>query len=95
MLSPFLKVNNFIITTRAATTSDLVILDRIHTQNMQDYVELNYPWNPSLFKSKFIPYDYTILIKEEEIIGFFKLTTEEQNLYLGEIQIKNNTNSQK
>lgn len=71
MLSPFLNANNFIITTRSATTSDLVILDQIYTQNMQYYVELNYPWNADLFKSKFIPDDYTVLLQEKEIIGFF------------------------
>jgi ribosomal protein S18 acetylase RimI-like enzyme len=94
MRSPFLSVNNFIITTRPATTNDLVFLDRIYTQNMQCYVELNYIWNPDLFKSKFIPNDYTVLIKEKKIIGFFKLTPEENNLYLGEIQIKKNFQNQ-
>lgn len=57
--------------------------------NMQYYVELNYPWNADFFKSKFILDDYTILLQEKEIIGFLKLMPEVNNLYLGEIQIKN------
>ena len=37
-------------TIRKATPTDIDILDLIHTENMKDYVEKNYPWNPQLFR---------------------------------------------
>ena len=73
---------------RRATANDLEILDQLYTQNMQEYVELNYPWNKDLFKSKFTPHDYIVLQKQNEIIGFLKVVLESSSLYLGEIQIK-------
>lgn len=76
------------ITLRTAIEDDLAILDGIYTQNMRDYVEQNYPWNCNLFKSKFVPDRYTVILQQQEIIGFFKIVTENNSLYLGEIQIK-------
>lgn len=76
------------ISLRTAIEDDLAILDGIYTQNMRDYVEQNYSWNGNLFKSKFVPDDYIVILKQQEIIGFFKIVTEKNSLYLGEIQIK-------
>lgn len=76
------------INLRRAIINDLLILDSIHRQNMRGYVEQNYSWNDKLFKSKFIPDDYIVLQKQQEIIGFLKLVPQNNSLYLGEIQIK-------
>lgn len=76
------------ITISTAIKDDLAILDDIYTQNMRDYVEQNYRWNSNLFKSKFVPNDYIVILQQLEIIGFFLIVTENNNLYLGEIQVK-------
>ena len=78
-----------IITLRTAIEDDLATLDNIYTENMRDYIEQNYPWDCNLFKSKFVPDDYIIILQQRETIGFLKIVTENNSLYLGEIQIKN------
>lgn len=82
------------ISLRPAIEDDLAILDSIYTQNMQYYVEQNYSWNGNLFKSKFVPDDYTVVLQQREIIGFFKTVTENNSIYLGELQIKHTYQSQ-
>lgn len=76
------------INLRRAIINDLNILDSIHRQNMRGYVEQNYSWNDKLFKTNFVPNDYIVLQKHQEIIGFFKIVPQNNSLYLGEIQIK-------
>lgn len=77
------------ITISTAIEDDLAILDNIYTHNMRDYVEQNYSWDCNLFKSKFVPDDYIVILQQREIIGFLKIVIENNSLYLGEIQIKN------
>ncbi|GAB4542526.1 MAG: hypothetical protein Tsb0014_35380 [Pleurocapsa sp.] len=74
-------------TIRQATNEDIDILDRIHTENMKGYVEKVYPWNPKLFRDRFLPRDYQIIEIEDKIIGFIKVVIYETEIYLGEIQI--------
>ena len=76
------------ISLRTAIEDDLAILDSIYTKNMRDYVEQNYSWNGNLFKNKFVPDDYIVILQQREILGFLKIVTENNSLYLGEIQIK-------
>jgi ribosomal protein S18 acetylase RimI-like enzyme len=76
------------ITISTTIEDDLAILNNIYTENMRDYVEQNYPWDCDLFKSKFVADDYTVILQQREIIGFFKTVPEDSCLYLGEIQIK-------
>jgi hypothetical protein len=40
------------------TSKDIDILDRIHTENMKEYVEQVCPWNPRLFRNNFVARDY-------------------------------------
>lgn len=82
------------ITFRKASQEDLNILAQIYTQNMQNYVARNYPWDSNLFKNKFHPNDYLIFQNKQEIIGFLKINSEENALYLGEIQIKHTYQNQ-
>ena len=74
-------------TIRKATPTDIDILDLIHTENMKDYVEKNYPWNPQLFRNRFIPDEYQVIESNNVIIGFMKIVSSEAEIYLGEIQI--------
>ena len=77
-------------TIRFATAEDINILDRLHTENMKGYVELVYPWNPTLFKDNFIPQDYQVIKYQNKIIGFIKVVVSETDIYLAEIQIADN-----
>ena len=79
---------------RQATIKDLAILDRIHTENMQGYVEKVYPWNSQLFRNYFVSEDYQIIEIKGQIIGFFKITRSTTDIYLGEIQIETNYQKQ-
>ena len=72
---------------RRGTAEDLNILDRIHTENMKGYVEKVYPWNPTLFRDRFVPQDYQVIEFKNRIIGFIKVVVAETDIYLGEIQI--------
>ena len=63
------------------------ILDRIHTENMQGYVEKNYPWNPQLFRHGFIADDYQVIERNNQVIGFIKVVDLATEIYLAEIQI--------
>ena len=81
-------------TIRQATTEDIDILDRIHTENMKGYVEKVYPWNPTLFRDRFMPQDYQIIATKDKIIGFIKVVVSDTEIYLGEIQIKCNYQKQ-
>ena len=73
-----------------ATSKDLDILDRIHTENMKEYVETVYSWNPTLFRNSFVAKDYQVIKYQNEIIGFIKVVVSENSIYLGEIQIASN-----
>ena len=73
-----------------ATTKDLNILDRIHTENMKEYVEKVYPWNPTLFRNNFVARDYRVIKYQNKIIGFIKAVVSPTDIYLGEIQIARN-----
>lgn len=79
---------------RKASQEDLNILAQIHTQNMRDYVAINYPWDSNLFIKNFHYDDYSIVQNRQEIIGFLKIVSEENALYLGEIQIKHTYQNQ-
>ena len=81
-------------TIRQATAEDIELLDRIHTENMKGYVEKVYPWNPSLFRDRFMPQDYQIIATKERIIGFIKVVVSDTEIYLAEIQIKCNYQKQ-
>lgn len=72
---------------RQATKQDLDILDRLYTENMQGYVEQVYPWQPNLFRANFVPQEYQVLESNRQIIGFFKIVVNNEDIYLGEIQI--------
>ena len=72
-----------------ATAKDIDILDRIHTENMKEYVEKIYPWNPTLFRN-FVAKDYRVIKYQNEIIGFIKVVVLPTDIYLGEIQIARN-----
>ena len=74
-------------TLRPATAEDIELLDRIHTDNMQKYVEKVYPWNPHLFRDRFNPQDYQLVTIKTEIVGFIKVVVSATDIYLGEIQI--------
>ena len=74
-------------TIRTASSGDLKILDRIHTQNMKDYVERIYSWNASLFRDCFVPQEYKVIEIQQQIVGFFKVVTSSNEIYLAEIQI--------
>ena len=74
-------------TLRQATAGDIDLLDRIYTENMKKYVEKVYSWNPTLFRDRFKPQDYRVLVTEKKIIGFIKVVVSEADIYLGEIQI--------
>ena len=87
MLIPALTVNGFKISNRHAVDKDLETLDEIYTQNMRDYVELNYQWQPTLFRYNFKSCRYTVLHYKETIIGFLCLLPKDNSLYIGEIQI--------
>lgn len=77
-------------TLERATKSDLDICDRIHTENMKEYVETVYSWNPTLFRNSFVAKDYQVIKYQNEIIGFIKVVVSENSIYLGEIQIASN-----
>ncbi len=81
-------------TIRQATTKDLNTLDRIHTENMKGYVEKVYPWNPRLFRDRFMAQDYQIIEITDQIIGFLKIVRSDREIYLGEIQIVSNYQQQ-
>ena len=70
-----------------AITKDIDILDRIHTENMKEYVETVYSWNPSLFRDNFVARDYRVIKHQNKIIGFIKVVVSPTDIYLGEIQI--------
>jgi len=72
---------------RQATTEDLIVLDRIHTDNMRSYVEKMYPWKPKLFADSFIASQYRVVESNQEIIGFIKIVVSDTDIYLAEIQI--------
>ena len=72
---------------RQAEPHDLEILDRIHTENMQRYVEQLYSWNPTLFRDNFDSQEYQVIECQNKIIGFIKIVISEAEIYLGEIQI--------
>lgn len=72
------------------TDKDINILDRIHTENMKEYVEKFYPWNPTLFRSNFVARDYQVVKHQDKIIGFIKVVASPTDIYLGEIQITRN-----
>lgn len=74
-------------TLRKAKVEDIAILDAIHTQNMKSYVEQLYPWNPQLFRKNFIPHHYDVIEINNSIIGFMKVVSSENEIYLAEIQI--------
>jgi ribosomal protein S18 acetylase RimI-like enzyme len=74
-------------TLERATESDLYICDRIHTENMKEYVESVYPRNPSLFRDNFVAKDYRVIKHQNQIIGFIKVVVSPTDIYLGEIQI--------
>ena len=74
-------------TLNCAAAKDLDILDRIHTENMKEYVEAVYPWNPRLFRNNFVARDYRVIKYQNEIIGFIKVVASPTDIYLGEIQI--------
>ena len=74
-------------TLERATKSDLDICDRIHTENMKEYVESVYPWNPSLFGDNFVAKNYRVIKHQNKIIGFIKVVVSPTDIYLGEIQI--------
>ena len=71
---------------RTATAADMAELNRLHTENMQAYVERVYPWNATLFKDNFVASEYQIIESNHNILGFFKLVVS-QDIYLAEIQI--------
>ena len=73
-----------------ATAKDIDILDRIHTENMKDYVETVYSWNPTLFRNNFVAKDYRVIKHQNEIIGFIKVVASKTSIDLGEIQITRN-----
>lgn len=77
-------------TLERATKSDLNICDRVHTENMKEYVEAIYPWNPTLFRNNFVAKDYQVIKYQNEIIGFIKVVVSPTDIYLGEIQIARN-----
>ena len=81
-------------TIRQATKKDLNTLDRIHTENMKGYVEKVYPWNPTLFRDRFIAQEYQIIEIQDKIIGFIKVVRYDREIYLGEIQIESNYQKQ-
>ena len=72
---------------RQARANDIEVLDKIHAENMQNYVEEVYPWNPQLFRVCFIPEDYQVIEKTRQILGFIKIVTSKTDIYLAEIQI--------
>ena len=47
-------------TIRKATSIDIELLDLIYTENMKGYVEKNYPWNPQLFRERFVSDEYQV-----------------------------------
>ena len=71
---------------RTATAVDLPKLDRIHTENMQAYVERVYSWNSTLFRNKFVALEYRVIESNQNILGFFKVVSS-KDIYLAEIQI--------
>ena len=74
---------------RTATAVDLPQLNRIHTENMQAYVERVYPWNSTLFKDNFVASEYRVIESNQNIqniLGFFKVVSS-KDIYLAEIQI--------
>ena len=81
-------------TIRQATKKDLNILDRIHTENMKGYVEKVYPWNPTLFRDRFIAQEYQIIEIQDKIIGCLKVVRSDREIYLAEIQINSNYQKQ-
>ena len=74
-------------TIREAIAEDLEVLDRIYTENMKGYVERVYHWNDNLFRDRFIAQDYQVIESQKQLIGFIKLVTSENDIYLAEIQI--------
>ena len=72
---------------RQARADDIEILDKIHAENMQNYVEKVYLWNPKLFRACFIRQDYQVIEKKRQILGFIKIVTSKTDIYLAEIQI--------
>ena len=74
-------------TLRSATINDLHFLDRIHSKNMQGYVEQIYSWNSTLFKDNFAAQDYQVIEHQNQIIGLVKVVRSKTELYLAEIQI--------
>ena len=72
---------------RQARTEDLALLDKIHTDNMQSYVEKAYSWKPTLFADNFIAQQYQVIESNKEVIGFIKIVTTDIDVYLAEIQI--------
>lgn len=81
-------------TIRKATPIDIDILDLIHTENMKDYVEKNYSWNPQLFRDRFISDEYQVIEIDNIVIGFMKIISSEAKIYLGEIQISKDFQNQ-
>ena len=74
---------------RTASDEDLETLNRIHRENMKDYVEKVYPWRESLFRSNFVPEEYQVIEVQQQLIGFIKIVASDKDIYLGEIQIVN------
>ncbi len=72
---------------RQAKADDIELLDKIHAENMRNYVEKVYPWNPQLFRACFIPENYQVIEKKRQILGFIKVVTSKTDIYLAEIQI--------
>ena len=81
-------------TVRKATPTDIDLLDSIHTENMKGYVEKNYPWNPQLFRDRFIPDEYQVIEIDNTVVGFLKIVASESEIYLGEIQISKDFQNQ-
>ena len=79
---------------RMATAADLAELNRIHTENMQAYVERVYPWNSTLFKDNFVASEYQIIESNHNILGFFKFVVSQEDIYLAEIQIASSYQNQ-
>ena len=72
---------------RQATTEDLELLDKIHTENMKAYVENIYPWQPRLFVDNFLASDYQVIETDNLVIGMIKTIASKDEIYLAEIQI--------
>lgn len=79
---------------RPSTMDDLDFLEVLYSESMSRYLEAHSEWDPSLFRKRFIPEHYRVVLLDETRVGQLKVFTEISELFLADIQISVNYRKQ-